>query len=161
MKKFIETNLFATLEEGKHFIDTNSEKGCICPCCNQIVKLYKRKLNSGMALTLIRMYQHSIDDWINVKSFLKDNKFSNNHDWTLLRHWGLIKNRPENEVSTDNKYNGYWKITSKGIDFINNVLNVQKHIFIQSNILKGYSNEYINIIDALGDKFNYYELMSS
>jgi hypothetical protein len=41
-----------TITEAKDFLNENYKDGCICPCCNQTVKLYKRKLNSGMARVL-------------------------------------------------------------------------------------------------------------
>ena len=70
----------------KEFLRANYEKGCDCPTCGQFVKLYKRKLNSGMAKTLIILEQYFGFEPINVKSFLREQSLTNNHDWTLLRH---------------------------------------------------------------------------
>jgi predicted transcriptional regulator len=110
-----------TLQESKEFLRANFDKGVSCPCCNQFVKLYKRKLNSGMAMALIHIYKQG--NWINVKDYMRKNSLPNNHDWTLLRYWGLIEESTKTEEGK--KTNGVWRITQKGVKFIEKKINVQ------------------------------------
>ena len=147
-----------TINEAKEYLEKNFAKGVFCPCCNQFVKLYKRKLNSGMAITLIRMYKHNPYGWINVKDYLRENSFRNNHDWTLLGHWGLIE---ENNKPPDNggKTLGEWRITPKGREFVLNHIKVPKRVMMYNNSIYGFEGGQISIIEALGSKFNYHELM--
>ncbi|MCA9495771.1 MAG: hypothetical protein KC589_02420, partial [Nanoarchaeota archaeon] len=48
-----------TLEQAKKILRESIEKdGATCPCCNQFVKAYKRKITSSMAYSLIRIVKH-------------------------------------------------------------------------------------------------------
>lgn len=144
-----------TLKEAKDYLNKNYKKGCKCPACDQVVKLYKRKLNSGMARTLIEMYRHS-DRFVHVKNHLREEKLPNTHDFTLLRHWGLIEAPAE---ESDGQASGLWKITEKGQKFCKGEVVVNKHVLIVVNRLLGFSEEKTTIQDSLGSKFNYEELM--
>lgn len=128
------------------------DKGTNCPCCGRFTKIYKRKLNQGMAATLIRLSKETPGSYIHVKEFLREEKFHNTHDWTLLRYWGLLESHPEK--------NALWRITPKGIDFAHGRVNVPRKITLLNNEFLGFSNEETTIVEALGDKFDYNELMS-
>jgi len=151
----------ATIKELKAYLRANFEKGVDCPCCGQFVKLYKRKLNSGMAVTLIRIYnqnKHDEENWIPVKEFLRINKYKNSHDWTLLKHWGLLQEKEQIENNI-NKSSGYWKITKKGKEFVKNKISVPNKVHIYNNIVLGFSDDNTTIIESLGKHFKYQELM--
>lgn len=146
--------------EAKNFLMKSWEKGVECPCCEQFVKLYKRKLNSGMAITLVRIYKNSLtnnNDWLHVKNYLRENRFSNSHDWTLLKYWGLLE---EKAVVKGEPNSGYWRITPKGEHFVLNSTEVPEAIYMFNQNLYKYSTDNTNIIESLGKKFNYYELMN-
>ena len=148
-----------TLEGIKNKVFDQMDKGTICPCCGQFVKLYKRKLNSGMAITLIRVYKGNGREWTNIKDFLRKEKHTNSHDWTLLRYWGIIEEEmkePDNEMK---KTNGVWRITKKGEEFIFNKIKVLSHIKIYNGKQRGSEGALIGIKEALGNRFNYTELM--
>jgi len=147
-----------TIIEAKSFLKDNYKKGCECPACGHFVKMYKRKLNSGMALTLLRIYKHS-RGWIKVKEWLRINKYKNNHDWTLLFYWGLLE-EGDNRATKGGKTNGEWRITEKGIEFAQNKIIVSKYIYIYNNRFLGFDPDSTNIIDSLGNHFDYNELMS-
>ena len=142
------------LQEAKELLRKNFAAGINCPCCGQLVKKYKRKLNSGMAITLIRIFNNPRSgEWINVKDFLRENKFPNSHDWTLLRYWGFLEERQEEGTS------GEWRVTDDGRDFALNQRIAKKHLFLFDNRFYGWGEATTNILEALGDKFNYFELM--
>jgi hypothetical protein len=146
-----------TIKEGKIFLKNNINKGVNCPCCSQRVQLYKRKLNSGMAYTLIAINNHS-NDYFHVKDMLREKGLHNGHDWTLLKFWGFIKK--EDEIREDGSpNNGNYKITDKGIDFVLGRIKTYKHIMLYNKKCYGFSKETTTITEALGNKFNYNELM--
>lgn len=147
-----------TIKEAKEHLRENFKNGVNCPCCGQLVKLYTRKLNSGMAMALIHIYKQG--DWVDVKDYLRKNSLKNNHDWTLLRYWGLIEEF-KGKVDPNKKNNGVWRITQKGVSFIENKIKLKSHIIIYNNKLTGYSDTYTHIKKALGSKFNYNELMKN
>tara|TARA_R110002126_G_scaffold129114_2_gene271829 strand:- start:1016 stop:1474 length:459 start_codon:yes stop_codon:yes gene_type:complete len=146
-----------TIKDAKDYLRSELEKGATCPCCSQRVQMYRRKLNSGMAYTLIAIYKHS-KDFFHVKDMLRIKKFKNSHDWTLLKFWGFIESKYGNRED-GNQYTGYYKITKDGIDFVLGNLLANSHIFIYNKKHYGSSNNKINIKKALGDKFNYNELI--
>lgn len=150
---------FVSFNQAKEWLrdQFKTGKAVKCPCCDQTVKRYKRKLNSGMAITLIRIYKHHNRSQVYVKEFLRKNKMPNNHDWTLLKHWGLLE-----EVANTNpekKNSGVWKITDLGIHFIANRTLVPSHLYFYNSEKIGKTNTTTSIIKALGNKFNYQELM--
>ncbi|HWY36093.1 MAG TPA: hypothetical protein VNX68_15720, partial [Nitrosopumilaceae archaeon] len=46
-----------TVEEAKKFLRKNFDLGVNCPCCGQLVKNWRRKLDSRMARALIGLHQ--------------------------------------------------------------------------------------------------------
>lgn len=151
-----------SLEEARIYVDRNASKGVICPCCSQYVRTYNRKMNSGMSIVLIYLYLTGRNDWIQVKQFLLSMKYKNNHDWTLLKYWGLLEQKEKSPEDSDKlKYLGYWKVTEKGRLFVKNTITVRERIVLRNNDFKGYDGGYISIIDSLGKHFNYSELMST
>ena len=127
-----------TLEEARQDVRANMAAGTVCPCCDRIVKLYKRKLHANMALSLMRIYQASTAEkrkhalnylpFIHVKEYLRINRCHNSNDWTLLGHWGLIEEQYWND--TEQKRSGYWRITPKGMNFLQGKMNVAKCIYL-------------------------------
>jgi hypothetical protein len=150
-------NLTSTVKEVKEYLRENSNEGVKCPCCDQLVKVYKRKLNSGMSFVLIQLYKNR--GYINVKDFLRKNSFKNNHDWTLLKYWGLIEEHYNDDESK--KSSGVWKITNKGIDFVLNRITVSKHVLIYNKRYLGSTDEQTTIKECLGENFDFNELMNN
>jgi hypothetical protein len=147
-----------TIQEAKNFLQTNKEKGCICPCCGQNVKIYKHLMNAKKALYLIKIYKATLQgNWCNVMQIAK----ADNGDYAKLRFWGLIEE--SKEIPTEDvKSNGLWRITRKGIQFVRGELRIPKYARVYDNRFYGFHDEddLITIHDALGEKFSYYELMT-
>ena len=145
-------NLDLTIEEAKIILRRRVDDGTKCPCCDQFVKRYKRKLNAGMAITLYRIYKHHKENYVNVKDFLRKEKYTNSHDWTLLKHWGML----------ETNLSGEWKITQNGKDWLTiEDAKTYSHIFIYNSKLQGFHNGKTTFKLALSDKFDYKELMQS
>lgn len=153
-----------TLEEAKEFLKQNWEYGTTCPCCNQHVKLYRRKLNSAMAYGLIILTQNrnNVDtsDWFHLENYLKPIEVASTlrGDMPKLRHWGLIEAKKARRDDGD-KRNGYYRVTQRGRDFVEGKLSVQQKVKLYNKDFYGYEGDYITIKDALGSHFNYSELM--
>lgn len=54
-----------------------------------------------------------------------------------------------------------WKPTKKGIQFVENMIQLPSHVFIFNNIVYGFSSTMTTIEESLGEKFDYTELMES
>jgi len=152
-----------TLKEAKQHLRANFEKGVKCPCCGQFVKQYKRKLNSGMALFLIGLYKLTA----NEESMFFSNKLImekmsltvTSLDYSVMKHFGLITPRVAENGKKDS---GVWMITQVGLRFVTQKgYTIPKHVFLYNNKRQGTSDEKITIQEALGEKFDYDELMSN
>lgn len=148
-------NLFTTLAESINWVDVNKHKGCICPCCGQIAKVYKRKLNSGMAMELIRLYKFKSDEYIHHTQFAS----VQGGEISKLSYWGLVEDKLNNNTNT--RCSGLWAITNTGRLFVENKIRIPKHIYLYDSKFLSFSEETINIIDSLGSRFSYYELMNN
>lgn len=151
-----------TIEEGKQYLRDNWENGVSCPCCNRNVKLYKRKINSGMSLFLIGLYRLN-------RKFPREVFFKNKDameimgintsslDYSVMKFFDLISDEPTTD--SERRNSGLWRITQKGIDFIENKIRVQSHVLLYNNICYGFTNEFVDIRTSLGERFDYSELM--
>ena len=99
------------------------------------------------------MYK-SNKEWVHP---LKDLK-TNNGDYAKLRFWGLLQSSSD-EPEEDKKSSGFWKITDKGKKFVENSITIKEKAYLFNNKCYGFTGEEINIVQALGNKFSYSELM--
>ena len=147
-------NNSSTLEEAKKYLRDNFSEGVPCPCCTQLVKLYGYKINVGMVVVLIKMYKFG-KEWVHPLIDLK----TNNGDYAKLRFWGLVEPKSK-EPTEDKKASGYWRITEEGKKFVEGNKLVKEKAFLFNNKCYGFKGKEITIIEALGKKFSYSELMS-
>lgn len=152
-----------TLADAQQFLNVNCNKGTHCPCCNQFVKVYKRKLNSGMAISLIDIYKMHLNvgiaSWLQVNKELTDIGKIAYPAYASLHYWGLLEAK-NNILNPAKKHSGLWKITPLGIEFVKNQTTVQKYAILYNKKLLKLDGIDINIKDALGSKFNYTQLMT-
>ena len=125
----------------------------VCPVCDGLVKEYKRKLHSAMAMFLIKLIKQFdyTKDWVHTREIFSGEKAAT--DGSYLVHWGLVEKRLNKS--------GYYKPTMKGRLFAGNFVRVPHQVYLLNNKVQGWSVGYTSIVEALGDKFNYEELMSS
>ncbi len=150
-----------TLEEAKAELRKVAAKGGRCPCCNQFVKVYRRKLNSGMAKALIKFYlfecQGERGRWIHWRE-------ASGHieqfcaEYSKLAYWGLLEPMPH--IEGEKKSSGMWRVTEAGRDWVNVETRVPSHALIYDGKLIRLEGEGITIITVLSNKFDYFELMA-
>jgi len=152
-----------TLKQAREEFFRDLSDGIPCPCCHRYGKAYKRKLNAGMAAMLIGIYRiaemnNPEHGWIHVsKYFLKRRKNAVANEYSKLRFWDLIEEKPGDDETVPGT--GLWKITQQGKQFVRGDISVPRHVIIYANSLIGTSDELTTIKKSLGDKFDYYELM--
>lgn len=154
-----------TLEEAKeHIADGMFEPGGIlCPCCEQRVKLYKRPLNSSMAVMLIVLSRiNNGRHWTYIEKWRDKSgiKLNGGGDYGKLAYWNLVESKPI-EPGADKGSSGQWKIKPKGFDFVSNIIKVPSHALIYNNTVIGFSPELVDIHHCLGQTFSYSDLMES
>lgn len=127
-----------------------------CPCCNQMVKLYKRSIPAVVAHDLIVLSKAvNNDEYKHITTFQSK---GGGGDFARLETWGLIQAKPND--STHRRTSGLWTITQKGRDFVDRKLMVRKYVQIYNNTFYGYDGGMVTIDDCLGEHFDYSELMS-
>lgn len=130
-----------------------------CSCCGQTAKMYKRRINTGAAKSLIKLYKIGGSyDYYHTEEFCD---VKTGADFSLSRHWGLTEPMPIDKSNTKTKASGKWRLTSKGIDFVQNKIRVPCYTLIYNDKLYGFDGGDISIVDALASKFNYGDLMAA
>lgn len=152
-----QTNL---LEQYPELASLLAKNGTICPCCGQVVKMYTYKMYALSSLALIRLYQktNKKNKPYHISEISEsDGVTPRASHFAELRHWGLIV--PEKNVDPKKKSSGYWRITDKGKQFVEQGLKIPEKIKMYNNTFFGFEGEEIDIMQSLGNDFNYYELM--
>lgn len=156
-----------SVDEAKHDLRRRLSDGeeMPCPVCGQFCKMYRRNLNSAMAMVLVymeRYFRHpGADHWLHIENHLKGIKDAPpalRGDFPKLRHWGLIEMK-DGAREDSSKRVGYYRITAKGVDFVKGKIRVPKHIFMYDNEVLSFGTEDTDIREALGERFSFAELM--
>jgi hypothetical protein len=149
-----------TLAEAKTFIGQNFKTGVRCPCCEQLVKKYKRAINSGMAMSLIRLHKMSEQKhtFYHLTDFLGNSHGQWWSDFGKLQYWDLLLSMPNTD--SKKKRSGYWKITDEGKEFVKGRIKISKYGFFYNQKILGFEGPLVRIQDCLAEKFDYEKLMS-
>lgn len=153
----MEQSELVTLADARAWLGDQLQRGgAVCPCCSQLAKIYKRKLNSNMARTLIIGYRTVGLAWFHAPTTVGDRG-----ELAKLRYWGLVEE--EQTLRADGGRAGWWRVTSKGEQFILGRIELPAHALVYDGELLRLdeSDGLIGIRAALGEKFSYQELMTA
>lgn len=156
----------ASLAEAKEWLRAQLREGAPCPCCTQLAKVYRRKLNAGMARVLIRMFKKAGLDWtylphVDLQPGERRRAVGHSGEMCMTRYWGLIEGMPDDVRREDGSSRvGWWRLTPRGADFVRGGLTVPKYALVYDGRCLGLEGDQVGIRDALGSKFNYAELMA-
>lgn len=148
-----------TLEEAREDYLTSEQDGVVCACCGRVrPRVYPRTLNSGMARGLIKIYQASPEDWIHVgRLFLAEGENANHAEYSKLKFWGLLE--PQNRDQVEGHRSGMWRLTELGRRFVRGEVSVPRISFVAGSHLLRQSSERTDIFRALGDHYDWYDMM--
>jgi hypothetical protein len=132
------------------------EEGHTCPLCQQLAKVYRRTLNAGMARALVVFYRQAGTDWAH-KPTLLDGLGAAARDESLLRFWGLFEE--ESAVREDGGRASVWRVTPQGEAWVKCETTVPKYVRVYAGRCLGLEGDPITVRDALGNRFDYGELM--
>ena len=162
-KKNMKVSDGTTVAAARGFCHENRDTGCICPCCGQDVRMYNYKFHSSLAqclIGLVKVFETS-KNWVHVKDIPVPGGNASQRGGHLAKavHWGLIEAAPNDDGTK--RTSGFWQPTQKGRDFVHGLIDIPKHVHLFNNTVYGFSMEITTIKQALGDAFNYTELMHS
>lgn len=145
-----------TIAEARAYVNSGLRKGVKCPCCTQYCKVYQRQIHSTMSRMLISLFRlgqgyHHLNDIMSVKNGWGD--------FAKLAYWGLIEEMVDTGIK-DGRTTGYWRITSKGIQFVLREIPLPKYAEVYNGRLLRVIGDDVFIDQTLGHKFNYRELMA-
>lgn len=142
------------LGDARRWLRQRVDEGAQCPCCTQLAKVYRRKINAGMARSLIAIYQVGGRDWVHLPTQIG----ARSREEGKLAYWGLLEE--DTNPRPDGGRGGYWRVTARGERFLKGEIEVPKYVRIFDGRLLGFTGtDWVSIRDAIGDKFNYDELM--
>lgn len=144
-----------TLAEAQQEVRDGAEDGTRCPCCGQLVQLYRRGIHAGMARALIVAWR------LHRRDFFHTNTLGlPGGDFQKLGYWGLIE-RASRDRDPDAPGVGMWRITDHGEAFVRCAVKVPSHaLVLQGEVVRLVSRRgEVSIRDALGTRFDYDELM--
>jgi hypothetical protein len=150
-------------EASDKFFTEALDKGGTCPCCNRYGKVYKRPFHSGLALSILWLVQEYRKTWdyIDVPE-AAPKQITKTREFDKLEIWGLAT-RKKNEDSKKRE-SGLWAPTQQGADFVDGKMTVfekaQMYNMRKMKEALGFEGKQITIVQALGDDFDYEELMA-
>jgi len=147
-----------TLADARDLLRQLVTDGHRCPCCTQLAKVYRRKVNSGMARALLTMYRTGgTSSWVHVTDI-----DGGRHGGEIgkLRYWNLIEAMPARR--DDGGHAGYWRVTARGQDWLAGRTTIPKYALLyDGKLLRLDDTQHATISDALGTPFHLGDLMAS
>lgn len=158
-----EPPLFAfrdTLAVARDRVFGGLDEGIRCPCCTQFCKAYTRRINSGMARSLIWLVRTwragDPESWIHIPSSGPRYVLAN-RELARFTFWEMVQARFNEDKSK--RDSGYWRPTDLGISFAMGESRAPRWVKLYDNGIRAWSEGAVGIRDALGEHFDYDELM--
>ena len=147
------------LGKARHHVKVKcrTREGIECPCCGTWLRYHKRKFNAGMArilIWLVQEFERNNGRWINVPAQAPSHVLRS-LEVSKLEIWGLAENCRKGR----NRERGIWRPTELGIHFAHGLEMIPSYVLLFQKKPRGFSDEQISIREALGEKFDYDELM--
>jgi hypothetical protein len=143
-----------TIEEARRkFIEDSARGPARCLCCKTLFRQYQRGMTSVIARALIGIYQVREDHGYAHMSHVARVVDLRGGDYAKARYWGLADPHPEKA--------GWWRLTSLGERFVKGLASVSGHALVVNGRCIDFGGEPVTIRQALGERFDYNELMGS
>ena len=118
-----------------------------------------------MAYVLLALHRKGArGEWVYLPDLVSSLAIPQGGDYAKLRFWRLIESKSavEGAIRSDgSKRVGWWRITPQGKAFVRNMSRLPKHLHTYNNdVVRQDELPTINIVEALGEKFNYADIMS-
>ena len=139
----------STIDEARLVVAAGATKGVDCPCCGQLVKMYKRGLSKSMVkwLMWLNSKMESDTSWVDVgRTSVRGG------DYAKLAYWGLIEQEPakgENRPGKPIKRSGLWRVTGTGKAFLKAKIRVPRYKLVYNGKVHGDVGADIGIEDIL------------
>ena len=133
----MDSALLAKLETGKL---------CVCPTCDQTVKVYPRRVHAKMLKGL--QILSTFPDGLTHKEWIKHITWSG--DYAKLSYWGLIERNKSTKV---------WHVTERGHAFLRGELKIPTFANVYNKAVRWFSGPEIDVYECRAH-FDLDELMN-
>lgn len=143
----------STLAQAREAVQDARAAGVACPCCDQTVKEYRRSINTGMARSLIDIYQvaaqpgHS--EWVHVPTEIG----ARSREEGKLAYWGLLEEQITRRDDGPRR-RGFWRITDTGKAFVEGRITLPKYTYVYNRSVTGFSAKQRVSISDINEGFN-------
>lgn len=137
-------------------------EGGRCPCCGRWGKVYRRPLNARMAAAMIWLSQNGgLTDWVHLPT-KAPRWITRSYQTANLRWWGLLERKPNDPEVSDTSTSGLWRLTQKGIDWINGRTTVPKFLWTYDDAVVREDEPLITVQECLTirSSFSYTDMMA-
>ncbi len=145
-----------SLAHARTWLNDRIVDGEKCPCCGQLAKIYRRRVHHTIARALIDLHflgKEEEDYWVHVPS-----KISPACEVGKARYWELVEE--QRVARPDGGRAGWWRLTDQGEMFVRGLLLIPVHVLIYDGRALGFEGEMVSIVDCLGSRFSYNQLMA-
>lgn len=149
--------LYGTIAAARAYIESLVDAGVSCPCCEQRVQLYRRRLNPAAVRALIMFRRTYGTDFGHAPSTAGIPALGG--EWARLALWGLIEEATE--VRPDGGRAGWWRLTEVGSRFIDRQFRVPKYALTYKRSCRGLTGPLVSIDSAIGRGFDLQELLDA
>lgn len=143
----------------KDYLKVLEGKGGDCPCCKRHGKYNGYSITKTDARFLVWIFTNGDKDgWVHTptqapREFLQAKSFTN------LRYWALIENYPNDNKKI--KGSGLWRITKKGIKYMQGEMQLPKKAFVFDRTLMGFSEKQVYFKECFKENFDLEQVMNS
>jgi hypothetical protein len=142
-----------TLADARARVQANLREGSVCPCCDQLAKQYRRRLNKGQAESLKAIYKHGNGSErlpVYIPSVPEAAK-SREEGKMAMAYGFLEETHPPHD---DGNRAGWWRITVKGEQFVLGKIRVPMYAYFYNQGFYGLDGDEISIHDCVSFKKN-------
>lgn len=151
-------------DRAKFLEELKNNNEAICPCCERRARINKLKIHSTLAAMLMNLAKVSnaiagdLRSWVHIEHFRLSYASSGN-DFCICKHWGIVETRAA-EPEEDKNGSGYYRLTALGEKFVTGEARIAKYAYTFDNRALKFSDETVDIVDSLNNKFSFSELLS-
>jgi hypothetical protein len=101
------------------------------------------------------------EPWLHVPRYLNGKGVvARGGDFAKLVHWGLLEAKGGERADGSSRI-GYYRLTPEGVEFVENRRRVPTHLYFYNSEVLGQETKTISMPEALGEHFDYEELMAA
>lgn len=140
-----------------------TKEGVQCPCCDQLAKVYRRRITPAMVGVMIELgRRHKAGArWVKIG---RGGIQTPGGDYGWLVWWNMIECLPGEREDGSNRV-GMWKLTDTGYAFLRDNLRVRRYVYVYAGKQipdpPGADMSTVDIAQVLRRPFNFNEIVNT